>query len=106
MHLLTPHFLSKLLGWHRAPVVTSAGTARGTALVLNTVQTTLLDRQQVSVMASREDRDNFVAIQVTLLASAPAWQCLAVAPSCAYRIKLIRHNSETGTRKLRALVAR
>ena len=50
------------------PVVTSPGITVGTALVMDTSQVALLDREQVTVMASREDRDNFVTNQTTLLA--------------------------------------
>lgn len=50
------------------PVVLSAGIPAGTALVLDPAQLAVLDRQAPSVMASREDRDNFVTNQVTLLA--------------------------------------
>lgn len=50
------------------PVVTSPGITVGTALVMDTSQVALLDREQVTVMASREDRDNFVTNQTTILA--------------------------------------
>jgi HK97 family phage major capsid protein len=50
------------------PVVTSPSLAAGTALVLDGSQLALLDRQEVSVMSSREDGTNFVTNQVTTLA--------------------------------------
>ncbi|WP_312377539.1 phage major capsid protein [Pseudomonas oryzihabitans] len=50
------------------PVVLSAAMTAGTALVLDTAQVALLDREQATVMASRDDRDNFVTNQTTLLA--------------------------------------
>lgn len=50
------------------PVVTTPGIASGTTLVLDTSQVALLDRESVTVMASREDGANFTTNMVTLLA--------------------------------------
>lgn len=50
------------------PVVTSPSLAVGTALVLDGSQLALLDRQEVSVMSSREDGTNFTTNMVTTLA--------------------------------------
>lgn len=50
------------------PVVTTPSIATGTTLVLDAGQVALLDRQSVTVMASREDGANFTTNMVTLLA--------------------------------------
>lgn len=50
------------------PVVTTPSIATGTTLVMDTVQVALLDRESVTVMASREDGTNFTTNMVTLLA--------------------------------------
>lgn len=50
------------------PVVTTPGIASGTTLVLDASQVALLDRESVTVMASREDGANFTTNMVTLLA--------------------------------------
>lgn len=53
-------------------VVLSAGMPQGTALVLDTAQVALLDREQATVQVSQHDRDNFVTNMVTILAEARA----------------------------------
>ncbi|CJK78757.1 Predicted phage phi-C31 gp36 major capsid-like protein [Streptococcus pneumoniae] len=69
------------------PVVLSAALPIGTALVMDTAQLAILDRQQVTVMASREDRDNWTTNQVTLLAELRAG--LAVfAPGAVLEVSL------------------
>lgn len=50
------------------PVITTASLAVGTALVLDASQCALLERQEVTVMASREDASNFTTNMVTVLA--------------------------------------
>jgi HK97 family phage major capsid protein len=50
------------------PVVTTPSLATGTTLVLDAGQVALLDRESVTVMASREDGTNFTTNMVTLLA--------------------------------------
>ncbi|WP_296125569.1 phage major capsid protein [Pseudomonas sp. Ga0074129] len=50
------------------PVVTTPSLATGTTLVLDAGQVALLDRENVTVMASREDGTNFTTNMVTLLA--------------------------------------
>ncbi len=54
------------------PVVLSAGMPQGTALVLDTAQVALLDREQATVQVSQHDRDNFVTNMLTILAEARA----------------------------------
>lgn len=49
------------------PVVLSAGQPAGKALVLDPAQVAVLDREQPSVLASREDGSNFTSNLVTLL---------------------------------------
>lgn len=70
------------------PVVTSPGVTVGTALVMDTSQVALLDREQVTVMASREDRDNFVTNQTTLLAEG-RFGLAVFAPGAVLRVELI-----------------
>ena len=53
--------------WNRA-VAQSPLLAAGTALVLDTAHISLLDRQQLQVMASEHHSDNFIKNLVTLLA--------------------------------------
>lgn len=50
------------------PVVVTMGMPEGNALVLDTTTTALLDRQEVTVEASRMDGDNFRRNLVTILA--------------------------------------
>lgn len=50
------------------PVVATPGIAAGTTLVMDAAQVALLDRENVTVMASREDGTNFTTNMVTLLA--------------------------------------
>jgi HK97 family phage major capsid protein len=50
------------------PVVTTPSIATGTTLVMDAVQVALLDRESVTVMASRDDGTNFTTNMVTLLA--------------------------------------
>jgi len=52
----------------RVPVARAASLAVGSALVIDTRFTTMLDRQQVSAAVSTEDRDNFIKNLVTMLA--------------------------------------
>lgn len=54
------------------PVVLSAGMPQGTALVLDTAQVAMLDREQATVQVSQHDRDNFVTNMVTILGEARA----------------------------------
>lgn len=50
------------------PVATTPSLAQGTALVMDTSQTAILDRQQPTLMASRVDGDNMTTNMVTILA--------------------------------------
>lgn len=50
------------------PVVLSASIPVGNGLVMDTAQTSLLDRQEVTLAASREEGTNFTTNQITLLA--------------------------------------
>lgn len=50
------------------PVVATPGIAAGTTLVMDAAQVALLDRESVTVMASREDGANFTTNMITLLA--------------------------------------
>lgn len=50
------------------PVVTTPSLAAGTALVLDPAQVAVLDRQQPTLLASRDDGDNFRRNLVTILA--------------------------------------
>ncbi|EGH00963.1 HK97 family phage major capsid protein [Pseudomonas amygdali pv. aesculi str. 0893_23] len=54
------------------PVVLSAGMPQGTALVLDTAQVAMLDREQATVQVSQHDRDNFVTNMLTILGEARA----------------------------------
>lgn len=65
-------------------VVTNQSMPAGQALLLDTSQTVLLDRQQVTVEASRQDGDNFRRNMVTILAELRAG--LAVYATTATRI--------------------
>jgi len=65
-------------------VVTNQSMPAGQALLLDTTQTVLLDRQQVTVEASRQDGDNFRRNMVTILAELRAG--LAVYATTATRI--------------------
>jgi HK97 family phage major capsid protein len=49
------------------PVLTTPSIAANTMLVLDVDQVSLLDRESITVMASREDATNFTTNQVTLL---------------------------------------
>lgn len=69
------------------PVVTSPGISAGTALVMDTSQVALLDRQQVTVMASREERDNFITNQTTILAEG-RFGLAVFAPGAILRVEL------------------
>jgi HK97 family phage major capsid protein len=70
------------------PVVTSPSLAAGTALVLDPQQTALLQRQQVTMAASREDGANFTTNMVTILAELRAG--LAVfAPAAVLKVTLV-----------------
>lgn len=50
------------------PVVQNSAVPQGNALLIDSTRLTVLDREQVQVMVSTEDRDNFVKNLVTLLA--------------------------------------
>lgn len=63
----TPRDPSPLSLWG-VPVALSAAMPAGCAVVMDPAQVAVLDRQQATVMASREDRDNLVVNMVTLLA--------------------------------------
>ena len=69
------------------PVVTSPGITAGTALVMDTSQVALLDREQVTVMASREDMDNFRTNQTTILAEG-RFGLAVFAPGAVLRVEL------------------
>lgn len=69
------------------PVVVTNGMPQGKALILDTSVTALLDRQEVTVEASRNDGDNFKRNLVTILAELRAG--LAVfAPSATRLVTL------------------
>jgi HK97 family phage major capsid protein len=70
------------------PVVTSPSLAAGTALVLDPQQTSLLERQSITLAASREDGANFTTNMVTILAELRAG--LAVfAPDAVLKVTLV-----------------
>lgn len=69
------------------PVVTSPGITAGAALVMDTSQVALLDREQVTVMASRDDRDNFITNQTTILAEG-RFGLAVFAPGAVLRVEL------------------
>lgn len=50
------------------PVITSGSMPAGTVLLLDTTQVAMLDREQPTLMLSREDGNNFTSNLVTLLA--------------------------------------
>lgn len=66
------------------PVVVTNGMPQGEALILDTSVTALLDRQEVTVEASRHDGDNFRRNMVTILAELRAG--LAVFAPTATRL--------------------
>lgn len=69
------------------PVVVTNGMAQGESLILDTTVAALLDRQEVTVEASRHDGDNFRRNMVTILAELRAG--LAVfAPSATRLVTL------------------
>lgn len=69
------------------PVVTTPSLAVGTALVLDTQQVSILAREDVTVMASREDGSNWTTNLVTVLAEMRAG--LAVfAPGAVLKLSL------------------
>lgn len=67
------------------PVVLSAAMASGTALVLDTAQTALLDREQVAVMASREP--GFTTNQTYILGEG-RYGCAVFAPGAVLSVDL------------------
>jgi HK97 family phage major capsid protein len=70
------------------PVVLSASMPVGEALVMDTAQMSLLDRQEVVMAASREEGTNFISNMVTLLAELRAG--LAVySPSAVVSLSLV-----------------
>jgi HK97 family phage major capsid protein len=50
------------------PIVQSSGMPQGQSLLIDPTRVAVLDREQVNVMLSTEDRDNFVRNLVTILA--------------------------------------
>lgn len=70
------------------PVVLSASMTFGEALVMDTAQTSLLHRQEITLAASREEGTNFTTNQITLLAELRAG--LAVySPSADVSLPLV-----------------
>lgn len=67
-----------------APVVASPAIAEGSALVLDTAFTTILDRMQAQVMIATENEDDFVRNMIAILAELRAG--LEVADTGAVRI--------------------
>jgi HK97 family phage major capsid protein len=69
------------------PVIQTSALPAGTALVTDLSQVALLDRMQPALMVSREDRDNFVTNQATILPELRAG--LAVfSPTAVVRVEL------------------
>ncbi len=71
-----------------APVILSASMPVGETLVMDTAQTSLLDRQEITPAASREEGNNFTSNQLTLLAELRA-DLAVYSPSAVVSLPLV-----------------